>query len=86
MSEVLVEIHKTQIDVAGKSSAFFFLNQPLHASCWSPGDLDLVAIFSEFSLGCSDCCVQQKWFFFSNVVTRRRERERERGGGGGVRG
>ena len=51
------EIHETQLDVAGKSSAFFLLNQPLHASCGSPGDLHLVATFSELSLGCSDCCV-----------------------------
>ena len=42
------EIHKTQLDVAGKSSAFFFffLNQPLHASCGRPGPG-----------GCSECRV-----------------------------
>ena len=45
----LFEIHKTQLDVAGKSSAFFLLN--LHTS-GSPGDLETT--FSELSLGCSD--------------------------------
>ena len=47
----LFEIHKTQLDIAGKCSAFFF-NHSRHASCGSPDDLDLVATFSELSLGC----------------------------------
>ena len=73
--------HKTQLDIAGKSSAFsFLLNQQLHASCASPGNLNLVATFSELSLGCSDCRVERKRFFISNLVT---WRERERWGGGG---
>ena len=55
-SEVVRNSRK-QLDVAGKSSAYFLLNQPLHASCGSPGDLDLVATFSELLLGCSDCRV-----------------------------
>ena len=31
MSEVVRNSQKTQLDIAGKSSAFFLLNQPLHA-------------------------------------------------------
>ena len=43
-----------------KALHFFLLNQPLHASRGSPGDLDLVATFSKLSLGCSDCRVLRK--------------------------
>ena len=76
------EIHKTQLDVAGKSSAFFFsLNQPLHAWLWetwtwwphlSNFRLDvLIVVFSG-----SDS--------FSRIWSHgETEREREGGGGGG---
>ena len=67
-----------------KALHFFLLNQPLHASCVSPGDLDLVATLSERSLGCSHCCVERKWFFFSDLVTRRERERGGRGGGGGA--
>ena len=51
---------KTQLDIAGRSFAFFLLNQPLHASCVSPGDLDVVATLSNILIGCSDCRVERK--------------------------
>ena len=48
---------KHNLTLQEKALHFFLLSQPLHASCGSPGDLDLVATFIELSLGCSDCCV-----------------------------
>ena len=40
-----------------KKLCILSLSKPLHATCGSPGDLDLVAIFIELLLGCSDCRV-----------------------------
>ena len=62
------KIHKNTAQHCRKKLCIFSLNQPVQASCVSPGALDLVATFSELSLWCSDCCVERKWFFFSNLV------------------
>ena len=56
-SEVVRNLQNTAWRCREKLCIFFLLNQPLHARCGSPGDLDLVATFSELSLGCSNCGV-----------------------------
>ena len=72
------EIHKTQLDVAGKSSAFLFLNQPLHASCGRPGPGG--HIYRTFAWMFWLSCLAEVILFLESGHT---ERQREGGGGGG---
>ena len=76
------EIHKTQLDVAGKSSAFFFLTQPLHAGCGRPGPGG--HIWRTFAwIFWLSCLLLAKVILF--LESDHTERQREREGGGGVR-
>ena len=75
------EIHKTQLDVAGKSSAFFFRISHCILAVGAP---DLVATIANFRFDVQ-IVVFSGSDSFSQIWShgeRERERERERGGGG----